>query len=373
MKRMGSLMSWNAVPVVCALAILGSASEAQEQPPMPLDQIERGLRAHPPQLGDQMARKPFIEALDAWALLPDTVYWTNDPKESNAEFLQYYLRCIKRALDDIAETEVTKGASIWKLYSSGFVIKTPSSVFAFDVVEGPFKNVMKSPDDEPGYLFRWTPEMRRRFAELVDTLLITHKHYDHMSYAIVEAMFAAGKTVVAPADVRDRQWVRTPLGEKLTVLEGGEDHQVGTLHVRTFDAGQAMQLNEAREYVEGPNDPQHSVYLVRDGDGVTFLQNGDNRGRTFIPWLEQALADGWRLDVWLKIIGWPRGIMDQVEQIASPIIIPGHEYEMGHKPKHGVQSLTPYLGGNAGARRMREGRLAVMTWGERVDVERLRP
>lgn len=331
---------------------------------MPLDELARGLAAHPPRLGDPSDRLPYIKALDGWATRPDTVYWDGNPRTANREFHAYYRRAIERALTEAEKTKVTSRAVVWKLYSSGFLVKTPRTVFAFDAVEGPFKDIRKSPEDVPEFIFHWTPAMRKKFAGLVDALFITHRHYDHTSYALARALAARGKTVVVPKDIREI-WKAEPFAGKLRVLEGGKDHKIGRLTVRTFDAVQAMKRDGRNNYLISPTDPKHNVYLVRAPNGMTVLHNGDNRGRDFTPWLGEAFKDGWEPEVWFKIMGWPRDVISSVERFVKPVLIPGHEYEMGHKPKYGANTLARTLTGY-GRQRARENRFVVLTWGEKI-------
>ena len=330
---------------------------------MPLDVIEQGLTEHPPRLGGDPARAPLFEALDVWAMAPDTVYWDGNAATANPDFLAYYLRRINRALDELATAQVDRGARIWKLYSSGVVVKTVDTVFAFDTVEGPFKNILKSPDDDPAFTFHWTPAMRARFAERVDVLLISHWHYDHTSFALVEAMLAAGKTVVVPAQLKQR-WANVPWADRLTTLEPATDTPVGKLTVRSFDGVQYMEQDDDGNWVTAANkDAQNNVVLVRASDGTTFLQNGDNRGKPFVGWLGEAVAAGWHVDVWFIPLFWPNTLLKDVEAICQPILIPVHEHELGHKPIHGVNKLVSRVTGTLG-QRVKDGRAAAMTWGD---------
>ena len=188
--------------IILVLAAFALAAQDASRTPLPLNRIEQGLAAHPPHAGDNADRAPYYEALDQWVSRPDAVYWDLKPETSNPDLHAYYIRAIEKALREAAAEKVESGATIWKLYSSGFLVKTREAVFAFDAIEGPFKSIDKSPDDEAGYAFRWTPQMRRRFAELVDVLFISHQHYDHTSYALVRELTRLRKTVVVPADLK---------------------------------------------------------------------------------------------------------------------------------------------------------------------------
>jgi len=357
------LCTWMWILLLGALATVGPCL-ADERPP--LDQVEAMLADVPPRIGGGEDRVPIYRALDAWAQAPNTVYWDQRPEVAHPGFARFYVRRIQHALAAIPNTPVTRGAVVWKMYSSGFVVKTPDAVFAFDVVEGPYKNIDREPVEESCGGFHWTPAMRRGFARTTDALFITHFHYDHCSYALARAMVEAGKTVVVPRQLRDH-WANTPFASGLTVLPPGEDRVLGPLTVRVFDGVQYMQQDDQREWVTGDHDAQNNVYLVRDRAGTTFLHNGDNRGRSFVPWLREAVRDGWTVTVWFRIMHWPRSLVDDVESIAHPIIIAGHEHELGHKPKFGVNLLMNLYNGLRGKPGVKD-RLAVLVWGESLAI-----
>jgi L-ascorbate metabolism protein UlaG (beta-lactamase superfamily) len=346
------------------ILLVALAEASFSEAPMPLSKIARRLAA-PPRLEESSSREEVYGALDAWADRPDVVYWDGDPQKMNREFLAYYLGCVRRALREARETHVEHGAVIWKLYSSGFLVRTPETVFALDVVEGPYKDIHASPEDDPGFLFKWTPEMRREFAELVEVLFITHWHYDHASFALAEALLAANKTVVVPPQLKEA-WRKSALAPKLTTLMPNTDHQLGSLLIRVFEGVQYMKLDESGTWVSlgGNLDTQNNVYLIRTKQGKTFLHHGDNRGMSFAPWLREAAAKGWQVDVWFTPLEWPGTMFEEVEKIVRPVIVPCHEHELGHKPVHGMRHLA-FFCREPFRQRLREGRLLILTWGEK--------
>lgn len=329
----------------------------------PLTEIEAGLKAHPPALGVLKEREALVAGLESWIARDDAVYWDLNPDTANAELFGYYLRSIQEALDEAENTVVESGAIVWKLYSSGFLVKTPDGIIAIDAVEGPFKSLSRSPEEEEGFLFHWTPEMRRQFGAMVDYLFITHRHYDHASWALAKAVGAAGNTVVVTHEFKERIWFTSPFSESLRTIEPELDTELGKFTVQTFQAVQAMQKDENGDYAVRVTDPEHNVYLIRDSRGFTFLHNGDNRGREFTPWLKEVVADGWTPDVWLKITAWPSKLVNQVMEITQPVIVPGHEWEFGHKPKYGTNKLLPFYK-SQGLKYASKGKMLILTWGE---------
>jgi len=337
-----------------------------------LTDIERVMDSTPPHPGNQADRVALYTDLDQWVEAPDTFYWMEDPKTSNPEFRDFYLRRINRVLNEVKTTTVTKGAVIWKLYSSGFLIKTPTAVFAIDAVEGPIKNQC-SPRDISGITFKWTEPMREEFARLVDVLLITHWHYDHASWALAQKMIEAGKQVVTTEHNKEK-WQPAPFAAKLTTLSPGVDHKVGPLVVRVFDGVQWMGIDpKSGDPLSNASDVPDNVYLIRDAQGATFLHQGDNRGRDFKDWAQQAVADGWHIDVWLFIMSWPKTLIKDIEQINGPtLLIPGHEYEFCHKrrddPRLGMNKLMNFY--TTLRERCSQNKALIMSWGEHYRLEK---
>jgi len=337
-------------------ACFGEPITADEK--MPLDEITAGLAKHPPQLGDNSARGPYIEALDAWAAARDTIYRDKNPETANAEFYRYYLRSMKTALLEASKTQVDSGAVVWKLYSSGFLVKTPTATFAIDVVEGPYKNIKGSPDDEPGYVFKWAEPMRQKFAETVDVLCVTHWHYDHTSYALTQDLIEAGKTVVVPQQLKD-SWRNESFANELTVLEPDVDHSIAGPTIRVHNGVQYMVTDKDGKWISSPKyDAENIVYLIRSGEGPGFHHHGDNRGTSYGGWMRKAIKDGWTVDIWLT-----KTVIPEIAEMIHPIIVPSHEYEMGHKPRHGIGRLTPWHKSFM-KDRYAEGKGLLLTWGE---------
>ena len=364
---MKSVLCHPPVLAACSVAVLLSAlpgPTASAQALTPLGEIERQLDALPPRPENAEARRPVLKALDGWALAEDTRYWDKDPELANPAWLSFYLRRVDKVLREARGTAVDDGVVIWKLYSSGFLAKTPQTVFGIDIVEGPFKDIRRDPADAADYTFKWTAEQRRAYAELVDVHFITHWHYDHASFALARDLERRGKAVVVPRQLADA-WGRQGLGRGLRVLEAGIDHTLSGLSVRVFDGVQFMERDPEAGWVSGKHNAQNNVYWIKGG-GVAVLHNGDNRGRDWYGWLEELKGEGKSIDVWLWILTWPRDAMSRVTSIHEPIVIPGHEHEVGHKPRHGVTLHENRYHGVKN--RFASGKAAQLAWGESFRV-----
>ena len=93
--------------------------------------------------------------------------------------LRRYDEAFDRVFGEVARTRVVRRPAVWLLYNMGVVVKTPQTVFAIDLVH----------------------RRAARFAPVLDFALVTHNHADHADVPLLDAMDAAGKTVVS--DFRD--------------------------------------------------------------------------------------------------------------------------------------------------------------------------
>ena len=71
--------------------------------------------------------------------------------------------------------------------------------------------------------------------------------------------------------------------------------------------------------------------------------------------------------MFFSMVGWPRGLHGHLTREFDPIIIPAHEHEVGHKPRHGVSLLANHYRG-LGQARLKRGKGTVLAWGEKLVV-----
>ena len=106
-------------------------------------------------------------------------------------------------MDGIKNSKVENGtAAIWLLYNMGYVVKTPSGCFAIDISH------------------RWAKEL----APYIDFLCVTHKHSDHYSNDLIQAMFDLGKPVLSNY-LKDTTYPYTAKGDK--------DYEIGKFKIKT--------------------------------------------------------------------------------------------------------------------------------------------
>ena len=123
--------------------------------------------------------------------------------EKSEPILYYYRSAFDRVMDGIKNSKVENGtAEIWLLYNMGYIVKTPSGCFAIDISH------------------RWAKEL----APYIDFLCVTHKHSDHYSTDLIQAMFDLCKPVLSNY-LKDTTYPYTAKGDK--------DYEIGKFKIRT--------------------------------------------------------------------------------------------------------------------------------------------
>ena len=163
-----------------------------------LTAVDATLQRHTPALPEPSERRLALLTLDA--VLHDEYAASRPPVQA---FLE---RRIARAVEQIVSTRIRSGARIWKMYNHGFVVRTASVTFAFDLVSA--RNVGSDG-------FRIPDELIEQLAEQCDALFISHRHGDHADELVARAFLGRGKPVVAPPEV----WQGRPIHSRLTHLK----------------------------------------------------------------------------------------------------------------------------------------------------------
>ena len=112
--------------------------------------------------------------------------------ENSPRLGRFYRERVDRALAEIAAYR-GKTPRFWKLYSSGFVVKSARRTLAVDInggcTPGRGRTRITLRDDQI-----------RKLAELIDEYYCTHSHEDHISAPLCDALARRRKLIVMPAE-----------------------------------------------------------------------------------------------------------------------------------------------------------------------------
>jgi len=172
--------------------------------------IDKMLQAYPPAVETDKHRQLALVTLDQF--LHDADYYRRDA------FYPFVNVRMARMLDAMDET-VLSGVRVYKLYNSGFILKTLKTTVAIDIVPG-----------GENYKALLTDSVIGEIADRCDMLLVTNSDSKHANRKVANAFVEAGKKVIVPKGL----W--SNLGETV-VATGEEDDDEGidlgavTLHI----------------------------------------------------------------------------------------------------------------------------------------------
>jgi len=307
-----------------------------------LEFISKTLQLHPPSYPVAKERKAALFLLDA------TLH------DKYAEFrkpvINFYHSSMENALVEIENTEITKGAKIWKLYNMGFIVKTKSVTLAFDLVRG-------HPKSFDG--FKLSDSIMNRFVKQCDVLFISHWHDDHKDMQVAQTFIDQGKPVVAA----EQLWKNDPIYKSITHLK------------RKANFKQNLALKHKNLSIDVVIYPGHqmshnlnNVPLVFTPEGINVSHMGDqiNEGDFMIDyeWIDNV-AKNYTVDILLPP-SWTNELFRIVKGFDPKLVIPGHENELGHTVDDRVPFWgdTEYLELTNDALFKSDYPVIQMTWGE---------
>jgi len=313
-----------------------------------LGQANKVFSKYPPNWPEPEARRTALMLLDG--VLHD-VYAPQRPPVQN-----FYKNRMRQAIEEIEQTEITKGARIWKLYDHGFVIRTKSVTIGFDLIRGRSARAEGFPVSE---------EVMERLIEQCDVLFISHRHGDHAEEWVAQTFIDKGKPVVAPSEV----WKGKSIHKDITHLQR-VPHTIQTLPVK---GGKELLKVVIYPGHQGEN-IENNVSLVITPEGLSFSQMGDQSNSNDFEWIDEV-GKNHVVDVLMPNC-WTTDIVRVAKGFNPALIITGHENEMGHTIDHREPYWLTYqrregsdrFGGTKGIGY--ETPLILMTWGESYHYKR---
>lgn len=303
-----------------------------------LEWINYILNNYPPALNEFPERRLALYRLDEILHIPSA------PDKPLVH--DFYRMRIERAIEEIERTQVDEGVRVWKLYNAGFLVRTRSVSFTFDIVPGP-PIYARGPLGSitvgriPG--FSLPQAWIRRLVAQSDATFISHRHRDHASREVARMFLEAHKPVLAPEGL----WADDPeFAEKLTYPErGGKTAQripirggVGELKLFCYPGHQNPEIPEPGNTV------LNDVNLVVTSEGFSILQTGDQSGPegpdTDFDWITR-IGHYHHVDI-LLVDGWANDLHRIVRGVNPQLVIPSHENEMAHQVSHREAYMQDY-------------------------------
>ena len=296
--------------------------------------VQKTLRENPPNGGDQILRR------HALCMLDEPLHIRSAPA---LEPVKQFIRSnVDLAISQIRTERVAAGATIWKFYNHGWVVRTANHTWAHDIYEGP-----------EGLI---TGDQIDAILDKVEVLFLSHWHGDHSSPRVMKRARDKGIPVLVtpwPAEGGYADYIRSEMTDAngsldwLTVVQPGSSGEIRGLQYHAFPGHQDQLLNNA--------------YAVTV-DGMTILQMGDQWNLDDFVWID-SVKTRQRTDILLPNV-WTAQMKRVLAGVAPRVVVPGHENEIGHSFEHrepydqAYEVLAPA-----------ECQWHVMAWGERLHVE----
>jgi len=313
-----------------------------------LTQANKVFSDYPPDWPEPVARQSALLLLDG--VLHD-VYAPQRPPVQ-----KFFKTLIRKAIDEIEQTNIINGARIWKLYNHGFLIRTKSVTIGFDLISGKSVGV-------EGFSIK--DHDMRRLIDQCDALFISHRHRDHAEEWVAQSFIDQGKPVVAPPEV----WEDKSIYAHITHLER-KPHIKQALPIQ----GGRQELNVVVYPGHQGENIENNVTLVITPEGLSFSQMGDQYNNDDFDWIDEV-GSHHVVDVLMPNC-WTRDIVRVAKGFNPALIITGHENEMGHTIDHREPYWLTYqrrLGSDrfGGSRKIGyDTPLILMTWGESYHYKR---
>lgn len=313
-----------------------------------LNEASEVFAAYPPQWPEPKARKSALFLLDG--VFHDVYAPHRKPVQ------EFYESRMRQAIGDIEQSEITKGARIWKLYDHGFVIRTASLCIGFDLIRGRSAGAEGFPIDE---------ELMERLIKQCDLLFISHYHGDHAEEWVAQTFIDQHKPVIAPPAV----WKDMPIHKSITHLER-VPHAVQVLSVKDGEHSLEVVIYPGHqgEHIE------NNVALIKTPEGLTFAHMGDQSNAHDFSWIDEVNFHH-DVDVLLPNC-WTTDIVRVTKGFDPAVVITGHENELGHTIDHREPYWLSYQR-REGSDRFGGSRdmgydtpLVLMTWGESYHYNR---
>ncbi len=307
-----------------------------------LDRIEQVLLHYPPQYPEPSERNLALFLLDA--VLHDVYAAYRPPVQ------RFFHSRMESVIQQIESTQVDEGAMIWKLYNMGFIVRTKTVTFAFDLVRGSSSRVEG---------FGLPDNIMKRFADQCDALFISHRHQDHIDEWVAQNFIDNGKPVIAPPQV----WSDKPIHQSITHLKR-EAHTLQTLQIQNGKRELKVVVYPGHQM----GNTQNNVSLVFTPEDLSFCQMGDqiNEGDFMVDyeWIDKV-ANNYHVDVLMPPC-WTNEIFRIVKGFNPALILPGHENELGHSIDDRVPfwADSEYLELTYSELKRSDYPVIVMTWGE---------
>ena len=298
------------------------------------------IAKNPPHFGVDTKREAALYQLDALF------------SEADSETMPAVGRYYRHRFDaTLAEVSAYRGKTprLWKVYSSGFIIRDGKRIIGLDINNG-----CTPPTG------RTTIKLKRSqvkaLANLLTEYYVTHSHEDHISVELCDDLAKQGKLIVMPAECI-RRWM---------VKNGTPAENFATFGCRTFMKWQGT----AEKGLDC------AMYLFALSNGKTVFSRGDIFHKEgFEECMEQIR--NWQAHIDYALVshystGGGTPPLETLDKEHKCRFVPSHEWEFSHRRfgltgSGNTQSYAILF--HEFAKPYQAGRAQCLSWGECIDLD----
>lgn len=303
----------------------------EEQTRQTLGLVQDLLQQSPPSTELTSLRKSALMHLD-WIF--------HDPRLDTVNLTRDFLSSQIRELLTDLQKPVRKGVRVFKWYNHGFIVKSPSITFAFDITRAGQGNKAPMISDK----------LMDSVVKQIDVLFISHIHGDHADGGVADLFLKNKKDIVATCGI----W---------------EDKGPQIKHIRSeqkidqkieLATGKTLQVTVMPGHQD---DVPNNVYIVSTPEGTSVAHTGDQWNKEKDGWIDQVNEHS-KVDI-LLLHCWAMPLERIVAGFDPKLVITGHENEIVHSVDHREPYWLNY-------RRMEKVNKPVvyMTWGEHYNYKK---
>ncbi len=308
---------------------------------MPLNELEKlfgRLRENPPQFAVLPERKRLLLEIDGLFGKADS--------ERSEELGSYYRNRVDEVLAGVAAYNGDE-PKLWKLYSSGIIIKDKNRTIALDINAGCVPRDGRT-------AIRLTAEDFEKIADLADEYYVSHAHDDHVSPLLCEAFIKRNKPVVMPGSAL-KAWMIT-----------------GGVPAEEFVSPDTLTYLNWQGNAAGGMDC--AMYLFTLSNKKSFFTRGDIFHKEgFEGCLNAVKQAGKKIDYACLSPYFTSGDspVEMLEKEYKCRFLNIHEWEFAHRPMGKAGEATQCFETlfNAFSSAYTDSRLALLTWGESITLD----
>ena len=254
-------------------------------------------------------------------------YKGSEPADEKEGTPYFYKKASDKVLKELKRTKVKHGqVALWNLYNMGYIVKTPSQVFAIDL----------------------THKYINLFAQHLDFALVTHIHRDHGDTRDFNAYSDAGVKVYAGHMPREK-----PENLSWTFVEDGETFNFEDIRVICRKTDHNKKKSGQRMVTS------FEIDCGKETGNTVILHCGDCCNYT------QLEAQN-KVDFFIFHISVGLNIQKAIEKIQPEYAVFSHAWELGHKVNKYRWTIDDMLNISGRISNFPQDRRLLPCWGEKI-------